>query len=790
MNRLFILSTLFLVNATFAYSQDKVILSGTIADKASNETLIGATVIVKEAHGSSSITNAYGFYSITLPKGEYTISVSYLGYEPIEERISLTGNTTKDFYIQEKSKSLDEVVVTANSSRAVISRPEMSVNKLPISVVKKMPAILGEVDVLKSLLQLPGVANAQEGASGFNVRGGSVDGNLVMLDEAIVYNTSHLFGYFSVFNSDVIKDLKLYKGGIPANYGGRVSSVLDIYQKDGNSKEYHATGGIGTVSSRLLIEGPIVKEKSSFVVAGRGTYAHLFLKLANEPNSAYFYDLNAKLNYRINSKNNLFLSGYIGNDLFDMNHAMVNRYGNIFFNARWNHIFSKNVFSNMSVIYSDYEYGLKMKDAGIDWISDIHNYNFKYDFSHHVSNRLSLKYGLNSIYYQFNPGTIRPFDEMSGVHPKQLAKKNALESALYLSTEAKLTDRISLNAGLRLSNFMRLGGEMNKYLNDEAVIYNPEYRIYEEAAPIEVVGFGSTKKMASFTYLEPRLSIAYSLDNNQSIKIGYNRMCQYIHLISNTASVSPLDIWAPSDNYLKPELADQIALGYFRNFQNDAYSLETEVFYKSIKNKADYIDGAELIAHEAIERVLLNGKGRAYGWEVMFRKNTGKLTGWLSYTLSRAEQKTTGRNAEEPGINNGKWYRANYDKLHSLSLTAAYQLTGKWSLGSTFTFQSGKAATFPNGKYEYMGITIANYGERNAKSLAPYHHLDLSATYVFNPSKKKGWQSELVFSIYNVYNRNNAASYTFGQNTTTGLSEAKKMSIFGIIPGITYNFKF
>lgn len=502
MNRLILLFILLIVTTTHAYPQDKVVLNGTVVDKASNETLIGATVIVEELRGSSAITNAYGFYSITLPKGEYTISVSYLGYEPMIEHISLTENTTKDFYIQETTNILNEVVVKANSSRAVITRPEMSVNKLPISVVKKMPAILGEVDVLKSLLQLPGVANAQEGASGFNVRGGSVDGNLVMLDEAVVYNTSHLFGYFSVFNSDVIKDLKLYKGGIPANYGGRVSSVLDIYQKDGNSKEYHVTGGIGTVASRLLIEGPIVKDKSSFVVAGRGTYAHLFLKLANEPNSAYFYDLNAKLNYKINSKNNIFLSGYIGNDLFDMNHAMVNRYGNIFFNARWNHIFSENIFSNMSIIYSDYEYGLKIKDAGIDWISDIHNYNFKYDFSHHVSNRLSLKYGLNSIYYQFNPGTIRPFDEMSGVHPKQLAKKNALESALYVSAETKFSDNISFNAGLRLSNFMRLGGEMNKYLNGEAVMYNPEYRIYEEATPIEVVGFGTTKKMASFTHLK------------------------------------------------------------------------------------------------------------------------------------------------------------------------------------------------------------------------------------------------------------------------------------------------
>lgn len=782
---------LLLTTGLNAFSQEKFTLSGTISDDSNNETLIAASVVVVEAKSASAITNSYGFYSITLPKGDYTISISYMGFEPIEEKISLTGNLTKNFSMQEASATLGEVVVTVNETRTKILKPEMSVNKLPISTIKKMPAVMGEVDVIKSLLQLPGVTNAQEGASGFNVRGGSVDGNLVLLDEAIVYNTSHLFGFFSVFNSDVIKDLKLYKGGIPANFGGRVSSVLDIYQKEGNKKEYHVDGGIGAVSSRLLIEGPIVKEKSSFVVAGRGSYAHLFLKLADEPNSAYFYDLNAKLNYKFNDKNNLFISGYLGNDVFDMNKAMVNNYGNILANVRWNHMFSDKLFSNMSGVYSHYNYGLKIKFAGIDWKSNIQNYNFKYDFKHYLSNNLTLNYGLNSIYYQFNPGTIRPFDENSGVIPDQIAKKNAFENAIYISAEQKLTDKLSINYGLRYSNFQRLGKQdVFTYENDEAVIFNPEFQIYEEATPTGTVSYGTNKRIASFGNLEPRLAISYALSDDKSIKASYNRMSQYIHLVSNTASVTPLDIWAPSDKYLKPEISDQVALGYLQNFGGDDYSLEVETFYKTTKNKADYIDGANLIAHKAIERVLLNGKARSYGLELMAKKNNGRLTGWLSYTLSKAEQQTPGRNADEPGINNGKWYRANYDKLHNLSVTAAYQLTPKWSLGGTFTFQSGKAATFPNGKYEYQGITIANYGQRNANSLAAYHHLDLSATYKFNPNKKKGWQSELVFSIYNAYNRKNAASYTFGQNETTGLSEAKKMSIFGIIPGITYNFKF
>lgn len=779
-----------LITAFTAFSQEKVTLSGTIANKSNNETLIGVNIFVQEAKASLT-TNSYGFYSITLPKGEYTIIISYMGFDNVKERISLTQNTKMNFGMVENSKTLDEVVVKSNKTKVNIRKPEMSTNKLSIATIKKMPAVMGEVDILKSVLQLPGVTNAQEGATGFNVRGGSVDGNLVMLDEAVVYNTSHLFGFFSVFNSDVIKDLKLYKGGIPANFGGRISSVLDIYQKEGNNKEYHVNGGIGAISSRLLVEGPIVKEKSSFVVAGRGSYAHLFLKLADEPNSAYFYDLNAKLNYKISNKNNIFVSGYFGNDKMNFNNNFVNTYGNTLFNVRWNHIFSDKLFSNASMIYSDYDYGLKLKFIGIDWKSEIKNYNFKYDFKNYISNNLTLNFGLNSIHYNFNPGTIKPMDENSSINPNQIAKKYAFENALYISAEQKLSEKLSINYGLRYSNFQRLGEEeVSTYANNQAVVFNQDYQVYEEANPIGSKKYGKNKKIAGFGNLEPRLAIAYSLNENQSIKASYNRMSQYIHLISNTASVSPLDIWAPSDQYLKPEILDQVALGYFQNFKDDKYSLEVETFYKKIKNKADYIDGAELIANKNIERVLLNGEGRAYGLEVMAKKNTGKLTGWISYTLSKAEQRTPGRNANEPGINDGKWYRANYDKLHNLSLTAAYQLTKKWSFGGIFTYQTGKAATFPNGKYQYQGVTIASYGSRNDDSLSAYHHLDLSATFIPKPDKKKGWQGEWSFSVYNVYARTNAAAYNFGQNTDTGLSEVRRLSIFGIIPSVTYNFKF
>ena len=782
---LFIVSTL-----SSAFSQGKFTISGTISDAENNETLIGVNIYFPQIN-TGVITNEYGFYSITLPKGEYNISVSYIGFTSVEEKISLTQNIQKNYSLLYESKNLDEVIITPNKEKINIKKPEMSVSKLSINTIRKMPAVMGEVDVLKSALQLPGVTNAQEGATGFNVRGGSVDGNLVLLDEAVVYNTSHLLGFFSIFNSDIIKDLKLYKGGIPANYGGRISSVLDIYQKEGNSNDFHMNGGIGLVSSRLLAEGPIVKEKGSFVIAARTSYANLFLEAAENANRASFYDINTKLNYKLNDKNNVFVSGYFGSDNIKLGSSFTNTYGNSLLNLRWNHIFSNKIFANASLIFSDFTYGLKLNSLGIDWKSNIKNYNFKYDFKNYISDKLVLNYGLNSIYYKFNPGTVDPIDETSGVNHEQIGKKYGFENALYISAEQKISDKLSINYGLRYSNFQRLGQqELNTYANNQPVVFNQELQIYEKATPTGTIDYGKNKKIISFDNLEPRLSIAYSLNNNQSIKASYNRMSQYIHLISNTTSVSPLDVWAPSDQYLKPEILDQVALGYFQNIKDDKYSLEVETFYKKIKNKVDYIDGADLVANKAIEQVLLNGEARSYGLEVMFKKNTGKLNGWLSYTLSKAEQRTPGRTPNEPGINNGEWYRANYDKLHNLSITSNYYLTPKWSFGSIFTFQTGKAATFPNGLYQYQDINIPTYSARNKNNISAYHHLDISATYIPKPNKKKGWQGEWVFSIYNVYNRKNAATYSFGQNDTSGQNEVMRISIFGIIPGITYNFKF
>ncbi|MCA6421813.1 MAG: TonB-dependent receptor [Flavobacterium sp.] len=781
---------LLLLLSLFSFSQEKVTLSGTISDIKNKETLIGVSLFIEETK-SSFTTNEYGFYSITLPKGTYTLLISYVGYQTSQEKINLTQDVRKNILISETSQQLDEVVIVQNNKRVDIRKPEMSVNKLTIQEIKEMPVIFGEVDILKSILTLPGVTNAGEGQSGFNVRGGGADQNLVLLDEATIYNSSHLFGLFSVFNPDAIKDLKLYKGGIPARYGGRLSSVLDIYQKEGNKNDFHMNGGIGLISSRILAEGPIVKGKGSFVVAGRASYAHLFLKLTNNPNSAYFYDLNTKLSYSLNEKNNIYLSGYFGRDVFQLSDSFINTYGNSVINFRWNHLFSDKLFSNLSLIYSDYYYGLNLEIIGFNWDSGIKNYNVKYDFKHYLTDKLKLTYGINSNYFDFNPGKIEPTRSDSGINEDQLDKKYALENAIYIDAEHQISKKIAITYGVRVSSFLRLGQQtLNTYANNQPVTFNPNFLIYESAEPIGTVSYGKNETIANFNNFEPRFAISYTLNDDQSIKGSYNRMSQYLHLISNTQSPTPLDVWAPSDQYLKPQILDQVALGYFQNLKDDKYSLELETFFKKIKNRVDYIDGANLIANEAIERVVLNGQARAYGLEVLFRKNTGRFKGWLSYTLSRTEQKVEGRTAVETGINNGNWYKTGFDKLHNLAVVANYKWTEKWRFSANLTFQTGQPVTFPNGQYVYEGITVPNYSSRNEDNLPAYHRIDVSATLTPRKNKKRKWEAEWVFGIYNLYNRQNAASITFRQNQETGTNEALRLSIFGIVPSATYNVKF
>lgn len=771
-------------------AQEKFTLSGTITDSESNETLIGVNVLVPELQ-SGTMTNEYGFYSITLPKGTYSIQISYLGFKTISQTIELTNDLSKNFQLTETAESLDEVVITENVEKLNIKKPQMSVNTLSINTIKQMPVVLGEVDVIKSITLLPGVTNAGEGSSGFNVRGGAADQNLILLDEATIFNSSHLFGFFSVFNPDAIKDIKLYKGGIPAKYGGRISSVLDIYQKEGNSRDFHINGGIGLISSRLLAEGPIKKDKGSFLFGGRSSYAHLFLPIFDLDNIAYFYDLNTKLSYRLNDNNSIFLSGYFGRDVFSIQDSFENTYGNTVVNFRWNHLFSDKLFSNLSLIYSDYYYGLDLNFVGFEWESGIRNFNVKYDLKHYINNNFKLQYGLNSIYYKFNPGEINPNTEDSGINPFKLIDKYAFENALYLDAEHKLSNKLSLSYGARFSTFHRLGqDELNIYENDNPVIFNADLGIYEKAEPIDTESFSRSDVIESFANIEPRFSLAYQLNDYSSIKASYNRLSQYLHLLSNTNSPTPLDVWTPSGKYVKPQLLDQVALGYFRTFKNNIYSLEVEAFYKTIENRIDYIDGADLIANDAIEQVILNGEARAYGMEILFRKNEGRLKGWLAYTLSKSEQKTPGRTEIETGINNGEWYNTPFDKTHDISLTASYDLNKKWKLSSNFIFQTGQPATFPNGQYEYNGIVIPSYEARNSSRLTSYNRLDVSATYNPKPDSQKRFKGEWVFGIYNVYNRKNAANITFREDRITGVNEAVRLAIFGIVPSVSYNFKF
>lgn len=785
-----LLFLIILITSTQSFSQNKYTLNGTVSEITSNESLIGVTILFPEIN-SGTTTNEYGFYSITLPEGSYKTVISYLGFKTITQQVNLNKDTVLNISLEESFEELDEVVIKEDVERINIRKPQMSVNQLSISTVKKIPVVLGESDVVKSLLLLPGITSAGEASSGFNVRGGAVDQNLILLDEATIFNSSHLFGLFSVFNPDAIKDVKLFKGSIPARYGGRVSSVLEIFQKEGNNLEYKFNGGIGAVASRLLVEGPIQKEKSSFLLGGRASYAHLFLPLFDIDNSAYFYDLNTKLNFKINNKNSLYISGYFGRDLFSINNNFENIYGNAVINARWNHIFSNKLFSNASLIYSDYFYGLELDFVGFKWNSGIENFNLKYDLKQYVNDKFQINYGINNTYYIFNPGKIKPNSADSGIVEEQLTKKYANELAAYIDVEQEVNSKLSINYGLRLSYFNRLGqDELNVYLNDQPVVFDPFLLLYQSADPIDIVNPGRGTSLAEFVNLEPRFSVAYSLNDNNSFKASYTRLAQYLHLLSNTSSPTPLDVWTPSGPFVEPQLLDQYALGYFRVIKEGEYSFETEVYYKDLQNRIDYIDGANLIANDAIEQVILNGEGRAYGWEVLFRKNEGDFTGWISYTLSKSEQRTLPRNENEIGINNGEWYDTPWDKTNDMAIYGNYELNDRWSLNSNFIWQTGQPTNYPIGQFEFQGIVIPYYGLRNVERLPDYHRLDISAVYKPRKSQNKKFKSEWVFSIYNVYNRRNAAAINFRQNQDTGQNEAVRTSIFGIVPSVSYNFKF
>ncbi|HMR15023.1 TonB-dependent receptor [Mariniflexile maritimum] len=768
-------------------------IRGTIKDSNNGETLLGATVFIK---GTSigTVTNEYGFYSITAPQGQYILTISYIGYQTLSESIYLEKDETLNFELTEQSTSLEEVVIIAEETEQIsIKTPEMSVSKLNASTIKQMPAVMGEVDVLKSIQLLPGVTNNGEGSSGFNVRGGAVDQNLVLLDEAIIYNTSHFFGFFSVFNTDAIKDIKLYKGDIPAKYGGRVSSVLDVRQKDGNSKNFVLTGGMGLISSRLAVEGPILKDKGSFLVAGRSSYAHLFMKASEDfkDDKLSFYDLNLKTNYELNKNNRIYLSGYFGRDVFNLSNFIQNTYGNATGNIRWNHIFNDKLFSNLSLIYSKYDYQIILDFVKMDWIANIINYNLKYDFKYYLNDKIQLDFGASGIGYNLNPGEISPTSETSSINYLKLDQNRAIECALYINAEHNINEKLSLQYGLRQSQFSRFGGQnIASYVNNKPVVYNSKLGIYEKGVISDETFYEKTERIKTYNTFEPRLGLSYQFNPRSSVKASYTKSAQYLHLLSNTVSVTPLDVWTPSGTYIKPQISNQFAIGYYKNFTDNNYSLELESYYKTINNRIDYIDGANLIGNNNIENEILNGEARAYGLEVLFRKNKGTFTGWLAYTLSKSEQRTLGGQAGGPGINKGLWYNTPQDRTHDISATGSYKLNSKWTFNSNLVFQTGRPVTYPNGQYTYEDLSIAVYSNRNENRLPSYHRLDISANYIPNKKTETKWKGEWVFGIYNIYNRQNAASIAFRQNNETGLNEASRLSIFGIIPSVTYNFKF
>jgi hypothetical protein len=778
-----ILILLLLAIPGFAEISGLVTLSGYLKNKANGEALIGATVYIPQLK-TGVITNPYGFYSISVPSGSYTVNFSFIGYQTQSPFVTLTASKQLNLMLEEDTKQIDEVVVTGEKKNRNVENLQMSMEKVQVKVLKKLPSFMGEVDVIKSITLLPGIQNGGEGSSGLYVRGGGPDENLMILDEAPVYNASHLLGFFSVFNSDAINDVQVYKGGIPAEYGGKASSVIDIRMKDGNSQRWAASGGIGNISSRLTVEGPIIKDKWSFIASGRRTYADYIGRLAGveslQENKLYFYDLNLKTNIQFNRNNRLYLSAYTGDDYFKVGESIYMRWGNMTSTARWNHLFTDRLFSNTSFIFSRYNYALGVPGNAadsFDWTSEISDYNFKEDFSWYLNSNNKLTMGVNLIYHHFEPGQIDA-GKKSYFSDVKLTNYNALDNSIYISNEQTIGSKLTLRYGLRYSYFQQMGkGKVREYLDPS----HPK-----ENEVIGEIEYGSGKLIPpSYHNLEPRLAVKYMLNPESSIKASYNRMAQNLHLISNTSSPTPLDIWLPSGKYIKPLIADQVGLGYFRNFKKNMFETSAEVYYKKMSNVIDYIDGAELFLQENIETELLRGSGYSYGLELYAKKQEGRLTGWLSYTLARSMRKI-------PGINDGKAYPSSYDRTHNISLVANYELSKRWTLSTNWIFATGNPTSYPLAKYDVQGNPVYYYSSRNSDRIPDYHRLDISFNYDFKKNAQRKVKQSLNFSIYNLYARRNAYSVYFKQNKDNpNKVEATRLSIIGsMIPSVTYNFNF
>lgn len=756
-------------------AQVKFSVSGYVKDAQTGEALIGATIIVKGLN-TGAATNSYGYYSLSLPKGEYAIAAAYLGYQTETKPIQVVKDIRLDLELKPNTQEIQEVVVSRERGNSNVQRAEMSLIKLEMKNIKQIPALMGEVDVIKAIQLLPGVQSTAEGSSGFSVRGGAADQNLILLDEATVYNASHLMGFFSVFNNDAIKDIKLYKGDMPASFGGRLSSVLDIRMKEGNSKNFNVTGGIGSISSRLTIEGPVAKDKCSFMVAGRRTYVDVFFPLFNNDDlkgsTLYFYDLNAKLNLTINPNSRIFASGYFGRDMFgrDINGF---GFGNRTLTARWNHIFRHNLFMNTTIINSNYAYFLESNsnDANaIRWESNMDELNVKVDFNYAYGPKYQLKFGTSSAHLTFMPGLIKGTSSESFIQRWEIPKQYALEHGAYISNEFDF-GRLSLKAGIRVSAFQNMG-------KGQSLVLTPDYKVVDR--------INHTKGEIYNTYInpEPRLGLVFRLNDSSSVKASYSHTTQYIQQASNSQGGNPLDVWFPASPNIKPQQADQCAVGYFRNFMNNQIEASAEVYYKNVKNFVDFKDFADILLNDELEADIRQGRAYSYGLELFTRIGLSKWDGWVSYTYGRTLRKT-------PGVNMGRTYSATYDKPHNATIVLSYSVNKRVTVSANWIYSTGQTYTQPTGRYEIDNVTIPIYSDRNAKRYPDYHRLDVAVNIQTKKSVSRRWQSEWNISIYNLYNRHNAWAINFLQDKDNpNLTYAEKTYLFPAIPSVTYNFKF
>lgn len=762
---------LFFLAANVCYSQ-KSTISGTVKSKTKGETLIGVTI---RAGNSATTSNEYGFYSLTLDNGKYSLEFTAVGFQSKTEEITLEKDIKLDILLEDQSKDLENVTVTAQSRGRSISSPQMGVEKLSTQEIKNIPVLLGERDILKTMQLLPGVKSAGDGNSGFYVRGGAGDQNLILLDEAPVYNASHLLGFFSTFNSDAIKDMTMYKGGMPAQYGGRLSSVVDLRMNDGNNQDYNVSGGLGLISAKLNVEGPLQKDRSSFLVTARRTYADLFLKLSKDStiqnNTLYFYDLNAKLNYQLSEKDRIFLSGYFGKDVLGVGETFGIDWGNSTGTLRWNHIFNNKLFSNTSLIFSNYKYNISIRTGGDDFdiFSQIQDWNLKQEYQWFTNNRNNIRFGFNTIYHTITPGKVTA-SELSSINSTALQKRYSWENAIYFTNTWKASDKINITYGLRASAFSILGE-------------GDYYTIDADGKVTDTMSYSKGEFVKTYFNAEPRIAASYIFNSNTSVKASYVRNVQNLHLVSNSTSSNPTDKWIANTNIIKPELADQVSLGFYQNLFGNQYELSIETYYKSMQNQIDYRDGADIYSNsDAIESQLLFGIGRAYGLELLMKKKAGKFTGWISYTLSKTERKID-------GINDNKWYNARQDRTHDLAIVASYKLSRKWTVSANWVFYTGDAVTFPAGKYHVDNRTVFYYTERNGYRMPAYHRLDLGATWEL--TNKKRWSSELTISLYNAYGRENAYVINFRDSEEDpNKTEAVQIALFKFIPSVSYNFKF